>query len=87
MLLPRLRGSEPCGGGRGAGWGVWGCPRPVPAPYLCSARSLLLSESRLLSLSRSAVLAEVASAEMSLHAIYMHEVRSRPPQCLPCPQP
>lgn len=37
-------------------------PRPV------------LSESRLLSLSRSAVLAEVASAEMSLHAIYIHEL-------------
>ncbi|XP_029864875.1 autophagy-related protein 9B [Aquila chrysaetos chrysaetos] len=37
--------------------------------------SLLLSESRLRSLSRSALLSEVASAEMSLHAIYLHEVR------------
>ncbi|NXR93353.1 ATG9A protein, partial [Hypocryptadius cinnamomeus] len=32
------------------------------------------SESRLRSLSRSALLAEVASAEMSLHAIYLHQV-------------
>ncbi|KAI6075556.1 Autophagy-related protein 9B [Aix galericulata] len=83
-LLPEerccLRGSEPCGGGRGAGWGAGGCPRPVPALYLCSARSLLLSESRLLSLSRSAVLAEVASAEMSLHAIYMHELHQQQQQ-------
>lgn len=43
-----------------------------------SVRSLLLS--------RSALLSEVASAEMSLHAIYLHEVRVRPRLCVPqCP--
>uniref|UniRef100_A0A8C2T4A9 Autophagy-related protein 9 n=1 Tax=Coturnix japonica TaxID=93934 RepID=A0A8C2T4A9_COTJA len=53
-------------------------------------RSPVLSESHLLSLSRSAVLAEVASAEMSLHAIYIHEVSSAgrtapsPPSHTPC---
>ncbi|XP_066847161.1 autophagy-related protein 9B isoform X2 [Anser cygnoides] len=47
---------------------------------LLPEESLLLSESRLLSLSRSAVLAEVASAEMSLHAIYMHELHQQQQQ-------
>ncbi|KAM3678986.1 autophagy-related protein 9B [Ammospiza maritima maritima] len=36
-----------------------------------------LSESRLRSLSRSALLAEVASAEMSLHAIYLHQLHQK----------
>lgn len=48
----------------------WAYPHTGAVPS-CSP---VLSESRLLSLSRSAVLAEVASAEMSLHAIYIHEV-------------
>ncbi|XP_032937372.1 autophagy-related protein 9B isoform X1 [Catharus ustulatus] len=39
-----------------------------------------LSESRLRSLSRSALLAEVASAEMSLHAIYLHQLHQQQQQ-------
>lgn len=59
---------------------------------LLPEESLLLSESRLRSLSRSALLSEVASAEMSLHAIYLHEVRppalaTRPPAPLPAAPP
>ncbi|NXD46321.1 ATG9A protein, partial [Copsychus sechellarum] len=45
-----------------------------------------LSESRLRSLSRSALLAEVASAEMSLHAIYLHQLHQQQQQG-PGPQP
>ncbi|XP_039582403.1 autophagy-related protein 9B isoform X2 [Passer montanus] len=45
-----------------------------------------LSESRLRSLSRSALLAEVASAEMSLHAIYLHQVCHPRLPGSPCPQ-
>ncbi|KAM8810430.1 autophagy-related protein 9B [Eudromia elegans] len=57
-------------------------PRPPTAESPRSDRtgpdeSLLLSESRLLSLSRSVLLSEVASAEMSLHAIYMHELHQQ----------
>ncbi|XP_072184564.1 autophagy-related protein 9B isoform X1 [Excalfactoria chinensis] len=49
--------------------------RPLPEESgAVLPRSPVLSESHLLSLSRSAVLAEVASAEMSLHAIYIHEL-------------
>ncbi|NXU97363.1 ATG9A protein, partial [Cettia cetti] len=47
-----------------------------------------LSESRLRSLSRSALLAEVASAEMSLHAIYLHQLHQQQQQPQgPGPQP
>ncbi|RMB90432.1 hypothetical protein DUI87_33173 [Hirundo rustica rustica] len=48
-----------------------------------------LSESRLRSLSRSALLAEVASAEMSLHAIYLHQLHQQQQQQPqgPGPQP
>ncbi|NWT18120.1 ATG9A protein, partial [Vireo altiloquus] len=47
-----------------------------------------LSESRLRSLSRSALLAEVASAEMSLHAIYLHQLHQQQQQQQPQgPQP
>ncbi|KAM9573359.1 autophagy-related protein 9B isoform 3-T3 [Guaruba guarouba] len=42
--------------------------------------SLFLSESRLRSLSRSALITEVASAEMSLHAIYLHELHQQQQQ-------
>lgn len=67
------------------GW-VW----PSPHSRAVLSHSPVLSESRLLSLSRSAVLAEVASAEMSLHAIYIHEVSSpgcASPQPHPCHRP
>ncbi|XP_057901418.1 autophagy-related protein 9B isoform X2 [Melospiza georgiana] len=46
-----------------------------------------LSESRLRSLSRSALLAEVASAEMSLHAIYLHQLHQQQQQQPQGPQP
>lgn len=53
-----------------------------------SAHSPFLSESRLRSLSRSALITEVASAEMSLHAIYLHEVQPPAAACPhPCPHP
>nr|XP_025968383.1 autophagy-related protein 9A-like [Dromaius novaehollandiae] len=94
--LPALGVAPGCrAGGGGTDTGVGGCtavprprprtrprprPRPRARPHGASARSLLLSESRLLSLSRSALLAEVASAEMSLHAIYMHELHQQQQQ-------
>ncbi|XP_075603129.1 autophagy-related protein 9B isoform X3 [Balearica regulorum gibbericeps] len=53
---------------------------------LLPGESLLLSESRLRSLSRSALLCEVASAEMSLHAIYLHELHQQQQQQGPGPQ-
>ncbi|KAM6208846.1 autophagy-related protein 9B isoform 1-T2 [Sarcoramphus papa] len=53
---------------------------------LLPEESLLLSESRLRSLSRSALLSEVASAEMSLHAIYLHELHQQQQQQGPGPQ-
>ncbi|XP_074708323.1 autophagy-related protein 9B isoform X2 [Strix uralensis] len=53
-----------------------GCPTDRRLPE----ESLLLSESRLRSLSRSALLSEVASAEMSLHAIYLHELHQQQQQ-------
>lgn len=90
-------GAEQCGAGEGVagrdvvagkggdseegrcGGGVTPC-RPSRAPRPA------LSESRLRSLSRSALLAEVASAEMSLHAIYLHQVCPLPLPGSPCPQ-
>ncbi|KAK2514074.1 hypothetical protein Q9233_015187 [Columba guinea] len=52
-----------------------GPPGDSPGERPRPEESVSLSESRLRSLSRSALLGEVASAEMSLHAIYLHEVR------------
>lgn len=86
-------GGEGCGGREGVsrrlravaarrgccGRGVTSC-RPSRAPRPA------LSESRLRSLSRSALLAEVASAEMSLHAIYLHQVCHLRFPGSPCPQ-
>lgn len=86
-------GGEGCGGREGVsrrlravaarrgccGGGVTSC-RPSRAPRPA------LSESRLRSLSRSALLAEVASAEMSLHAIYLHQVCHLRFPGSPCPQ-
>lgn len=69
------------GGGVMVGRGCRGRAPRASAVLTSSAHSLLLSESRLRSLSHSALLSEVASAEMSLHAIYLHEVR--PPAPLP----
>ncbi|NXD04535.1 ATG9A protein, partial [Certhia familiaris] len=77
-LLASLRnplGTPPCGAPESPGE----CPEDRPA----------LSESRLRSLSRSALLAEVASAEMSLHAIYLHQLHQQQQQQPqgPGPQP
>lgn len=86
-------GGDGCGGRQGVsrrlravtarrgccGGGVTSChPSRAPRPAL--------SESRLRSLSRSALLAEVASAEMSLHAIYLHQVCHLRFPCSLCPQ-
>lgn len=49
----------------------------------CGAHSSVCS----LLLSRSALLSEVASAEMSLHAIYLHEVRVPPAHVSPSVPP
>uniref|UniRef100_A0A8C9EUW1 Autophagy-related protein 9 n=1 Tax=Pavo cristatus TaxID=9049 RepID=A0A8C9EUW1_PAVCR len=90
----RACGAVGCRGDTGAvgGTGRLGCswggagPGASPRSGAVPPRSPALSESRLLSLSRSAVLAEVASAEMSLHAIYIHEV-STPGCASPRPHP
>ncbi|XP_066058563.1 autophagy-related protein 9B isoform X2 [Chamaea fasciata] len=78
-LLASLRnplGTPPCGAPDSPG--EHPCPEDRPA----------LSESRLRSLSRSALLAEVASAEMSLHAIYLHQLHQQQQQPQgPGPQP
>ncbi|KAM7072033.1 LOW QUALITY PROTEIN: autophagy-related protein 9B [Acridotheres tristis] len=79
-LLASLRnplGTPPCGAPDSPG--EQPCPEDRPA----------LSESRLRSLSRSALLAEVASAEMSLHAIYLHQLHQQQQQQPqgPGPQP
>ncbi|NXT97075.1 ATG9A protein, partial [Buphagus erythrorhynchus] len=73
-LLASLRnplGTPPCGAPDSPG--EQPCPEDRPA----------LSESRLRSLSRSALLAEVASAEMSLHAIYLHQLHQQQQQQQP----
>ncbi|KAF4796620.1 hypothetical protein TURU_082468 [Turdus rufiventris] len=70
-LLASLKnplGTPPCGVPDSPG--EQPCPEDRPA----------LSESRLRSLSRSALLAEVASAEMSLHAIYLHQLHQQQQQ-------
>ncbi|XP_051662084.1 autophagy-related protein 9B [Manacus candei] len=59
-----------------------------PGEHLSPEERPALSESRLRSLSRSALLAEVASAEMSLHAIYLHQLHQQQQQPQgPGPQP
>lgn len=83
-LLPwDRRFSQPCSTASAAAGVLLSLSAPLPGrgrgPLDSPERPLpeespVLSESRLLSLSRSAVLAEVASAEMSLHAIYIHEL-------------
>ncbi|NWH41356.1 ATG9A protein, partial [Chloropsis hardwickii] len=77
-LLASLRnplGTPPCGAPDSPGEH----PGPEDRPAL--------SESRLRSLSRSALLAEVASAEMSLHAIYLHQLHQQQQQQPQGPQP
>ncbi|NXD31371.1 ATG9A protein, partial [Spelaeornis formosus] len=66
------------------------CAAPEsPAERQCPEDRPALSESRLRTLSRSALLAEVASAEMSLHAIYLHQLHQQQQQQPqgPGPQP
>ncbi|NXS83914.1 ATG9A protein, partial [Erpornis zantholeuca] len=60
------------------------CAAPdSPGEHQCPEDRPALSESRLRSLSRSALLAEVASAEMSLHAIYLHQLHQQQQQQQP----
>ncbi|XP_064361619.1 autophagy-related protein 9B isoform X2 [Dromaius novaehollandiae] len=96
LLARERRWGQPCGTAGAAASVLASLSSPLPGrPRLPAAddhspggrsdrllpeESLLLSESRLLSLSRSALLAEVASAEMSLHAIYMHELHQQQQQ-------
>uniref|UniRef100_H3AMI8 Autophagy-related protein 9 n=1 Tax=Latimeria chalumnae TaxID=7897 RepID=H3AMI8_LATCH len=52
------------------------------SPMYCSDRTVIeesmsASDSRIRSVNRSAILSEFASAEMSLHAIYMHELHQQ----------
>nr|XP_030119956.3 autophagy-related protein 9B isoform X2 [Taeniopygia guttata] len=75
---------------RGTPLGTPPGPAPdSPAEPHCPEDRPALSESRLRSLSRSALLAEVASAEMSLHAIYLHQLHQQQQQQPqgPSPQP
>uniref|UniRef100_A0A8D0GJP4 Autophagy-related protein 9 n=1 Tax=Sphenodon punctatus TaxID=8508 RepID=A0A8D0GJP4_SPHPU len=69
-----------------------GRARPLsPSPLYCSESTVLgdslpPAETRRPTLGRSLLQSELASTEMSLHAIYMHEVRALSP-CLSAPGP